>query len=146
VINFNIKKPLECAGGDVVLTGNVVVTFKHTDLGVVQPSSLKIEGFKGIAKAGNRKLVAKNLHFTRGVSSIEKVNGHKEGEFSFEFHVTGPGLPGGAPLNILFRYGCGHDFRPPAKRTPCPNPNRYEYEDGKVTKMMAAKPKVECIF
>src|ERR1700748_1387829 len=30
VINFNIKKPLECAGGDVILSGNVLVTFKHT--------------------------------------------------------------------------------------------------------------------
>ena len=142
VINFNIKKSLQCAGGDVILRGNVVVTFKHTSVGVVQPASLKLEGFTGTAKIGNRKLVAKNLKFTRPVS-IEKLNGHGEGGFSFQFHVTGPRIGAGSPLRILVRYPCGEAI---GLGKPCPSPNRYIFEDGKVTKVIPAKPKVDCIF
>jgi hypothetical protein len=147
VIPFHFEKNLQCAGGKVTLDGKVVVTFKHTSLGVVQPHSLKLEGFRGTAKSGNRKLVAKKLRFTRAVSIEENVTGHKEGQFSFEFKVTGPGLPvAREPLIILVRYGCGEDFRPRDLRTPCSRPNRYIFEEGKVTKMIPDKPRVECSF
>jgi len=130
VINFNIKKALQCAGGDVILIGNVVVTFQHTSLGIVQPISLELEKFTGIAKAGNRKLVAKKPRPCCGPQyTVTNVNGHKEGVFSFEFDVTGSGLPGGSPLNILVRY----------------KPNVYIFEEGEVKKLIPdAKPTVRC--
>ena len=129
VINFNIKKPLQCAGGEVTLRGNVLVTFKHTSLGVVQPTSLKLEGFTGTAKIGNRKLVAKNLRSTG--FTAEKKNGHGEGKFNFEFNVTGPGLPGGSPLRIRVLY----------------SPNVYIFEEGEVKRLIPdERPVVRCIF
>ena len=129
VINFNIKKPLECAGGDVILSGNVLVTFKHTSPGVVQPTSLKLEGFTGIAKSGNRKLVAKDLRGA-GSFSVQHENGNGEGKFGIQFKVTGPGLPGGSPLRILVTY----------------SPNVYIFEQGEVKKLIPdARPTVRCI-
>jgi hypothetical protein len=129
VINFNIKKPLQCAGGDVVLSGNVLVTFEHTSLGVVQPTSLKLEGFTGTAKSGNRKLVAMDLRGVGGLS-VHHENGKGEGKFGIEFKVTGPGLPGGSPLRILVRY----------------SPNVYIFEEGDVKKLIPdARPTVRCI-
>ena len=138
-IPINFQKPRQCAGGDVTLSGKVLVTFEHTSVGVVQPSFIKLEGFRGIAKSGNRKLVAKNLRFWGPVTTGNQ-NGQHEGKFSFEFDVFGPGLPGGRPLHIRVRYGCG-------KNTGCASPNRYIFEQGKVTNMFPDEtPKVECIF
>ena len=128
VINFNIKKPLQCAGGDVILRGNVLVTFKHTSPGTVQPTSLKFEGFTGTAKSGNRKLVAKDLRGA-GDFKVKHVDGHGKGKFSFEFKVTGPGLPGGSPLRIRVLYQI----------------NEYIFEEGEVKKLTPDdRPVVRC--
>jgi hypothetical protein len=70
----------------VILRGNVLVTFKHTSPGTVQPTSLKFEGFTGTAKSGNRKLVAKNLRGA-GDFKVKHVDGHGKGKFSFEFKL-----------------------------------------------------------
>ncbi len=41
VIRMNITKPLQCAGGNVILKGNLVVTFAHPKVGVVKVRSVK---------------------------------------------------------------------------------------------------------
>jgi hypothetical protein len=129
VISINIKKPLQCAGGDVILRGNLMVTFKHTSLGVVQPTSLKFEGFTATAVSGNRKLVTKDLRGGGGLS-VHHENGHGEGKFGIEFKVTGLGLPGGSPLRIRVIY----------------SPNVYIFEEGEVKKLIPdARPTVRCI-
>jgi hypothetical protein len=89
----------------------------HPSVGVVVPHSVKLEGFRGIAKSGNRKLEATKPRFVEPDFQLDEDT--KEGKFSVQFHVTGPGLPGGSPLRIRVKY----------------NPNVYKYADGKVTKL-----------
>ena len=127
-IRINIKKPLQCAGGDVILRGNLVVTFKLQSRGVVTPTSLKLEGFTGVAASGNRKLVEKDLRSTR--IDVDAINGQGSGKFNLEFNVTGPGLPGGSPLRFVVRYSS----------------NKYIFEEGKVKKLtLDDTPAVRCI-
>jgi hypothetical protein len=131
VINFNFKKPLQCAGGDVILRGNVLITFKHISPGKVVPTSLKLEGFTGTAKSGNRKLVAKNLKLGGGFggSKVAHNNGRGDGQFDFEFIVTGPPLPGGRPLRIRVFYQM----------------NKYIFHEGEVKKLTPDnRPVVRC--
>jgi hypothetical protein len=116
-IPFNIKKPLQCAGGDVILSGNLVITFIHPRVGVVTPHSVKLEGFRGLAKSGNRKLEATKPRVLEQDFRLDEAT--KEGRFGVQFHVTGPGLPGGSPFRIRVEY----------------KPNVYKYADGKVTKL-----------
>src|SRR5215475_10541119 len=95
VIPVNITKPLQCAGGNVTLHANLVVTFTNVpDLEVVTRPPLKLEGFRGTAVSGARKLAVnpKDLDF---LPFINVNTGTGEGKFGVEFKVTGPGLPGG---------------------------------------------------
>ena len=92
-------------------------SFIHPRVGVVTPHSVKLEGFRGLAKSGNRKLEATKPGFVPAEFRLDEDT--KEGKFSVQFHVTGPGLPGGSPLRIRVKY----------------NPNVYKYADGKVTKL-----------
>lgn len=116
VIPIDFTKPLQCAGGNVVVHADLVVTFKNVPLGVVIEPPLKLEGFRGTATAGARKLEAKDLKTLHFVN-VEKRNGQGHGKFGFEFKVTGPGLPGGSPLHFTVRY----------------SPNIYKFQDEKVT-------------
>jgi hypothetical protein len=112
----------------VILQGDLVVTFKNVpDLGVVA-HTLKLEGFRGTAVSGGRKLEAnpKDLKFLRFVN----VNSQGEGKFGIEFIVTGLGLPGGSPLRFRVTY----------------SPNLYKFKDGKVTHLIPDNtPIVRCI-
>lgn len=131
VINFNFKKPLQCAGGDVIISGNVVITFKHIATGVVWPDSIKFDGFKGTAKIGNRKLLAKGLRVGGGIDGIsaKHENGRGDGRFDFEFLVKGPGLPGGKPVKIRVFY----------------QKNTYIFHQGEVKKLTPDDtPSVRC--
>jgi hypothetical protein len=133
VIPIIIKKPLQCAGGDVILHGDLVVSFKAVSPprngARVIPLTLKLERFRGKAVNGKieRKLVA---------MKPERIGHFGESKvrpgffaFSFEFVVTGPGLPGGSPLRFAVRY----------------SPNLYKYENGKVTNWIPDKtPSVRC--
>ena len=125
-IQIKITKPLQCAGGNVILSGKVVVTFRHPEVGLVLPHSVKLTGFKGTAVAGNRALQAKNFKwkwFDRGDHQKEK-----ERSFNFEFLVTGPGIGAAPPLRFLVRYT-----------------NTYEWEKGNVTKFFPDNsPTVRC--
>jgi len=128
-IPINIKKPLQCAGGDVILQGNLVVTFKNVpDLEVV-PGSLKLEGFRGTAASGSRKLEVnpKDVDFLPFLNVDTRIG---EGKFGIEFKVTGPGLPGGSPLRFRVRL----------------SPIVYKFRDRKVTKIIPDDtPVVRCI-
>ena len=125
VMPINIKEFLRCAGGDVILRGNVVVTFKLTEVGVVWIHSIKFQGFTGTAVAGNRKLQAtdKGLKFLH-YQSID--TGKKEGRFGFEFSVTGPGLPASSPFRFVVQY----------------SPNVFKYREGKVTDVIWDKASI----
>src|SRR5262245_26945988 len=92
VMPIKITKSLGCASGNVILSGNVVVTFRQTEVGVVWIHSIKFQGFKGTAVNGNRKLRAteESLKFLHKVSFSKS---DKKGEFGFQFTVTVPGLP-----------------------------------------------------
>lgn len=130
VMGIDITKFLGCAAGNVRLGGNVVVTFTHPQVGVVLRHSIKFEGFRGTALAGNRKLEAteRDLKFLNYLS-YEKTSGGGEGRFGFEFYVTGPGLPASSPFRFLVRY----------------NDNRYKWREGKVTQVIWDQtPIVKC--
>jgi len=128
-IPINIKKPLQCAGGDVILQGNLVVAFKNVpDLEVV-PASLKLEGFRGTAVSGGRKLEVnpKDVDF---LPFLKVDTGIGEGKFGVELKVNGPGLPGGSPLRFRVRL----------------SPIVYKFRDKKVTKIIPDDaPVVRCI-
>ena len=116
VIPVNLQEAQQCAGGgDVIVRGNLVVTFEHSKVGIVKADSVKLEDFTGTAVTGNRQLEAKNPTLVKTRTSLDR--GKKQGKFTVEFKVTGPGLPGGAPLCILVRY----------------NANFYQYHEGEVT-------------
>ena len=130
VIPININKPLQCAGGGVTLHGNLVVTFTNVpEFEVVTRPPLKLEGFRGTAVSGNRKLDVnpKDLDFLR---FFNVDTGRGEGKFGVEFKVTGPGLPGGSPLRFRVTL----------------SPIVYKFRDGKVTKVIPDDtPVVRCI-
>ena len=128
-IPINIRGPFQCAGGNVILGGNVVVTFQHQGLGVVKPIHLEFQPFTGVASTGNRKLMAKDLRST-DFKVKENVNGQKVGVFNFQFDVTGPGLGAGSPLKMSVRYGS----------------NEYIFHEGEVKRLDPdATPRVRCI-
>ena len=129
VIPIDFTKALQCAGGNVVVHVDVVVTFKNVpDVGVVR-HELKLEGFRGTATNGSRKLEAdpKDLKFLPYVK-VDSKNGGPA--FGFEFIVTGPGFQQGVePLRFNVKY----------------NPNRYKFKDGKVTHLNADDtPLIRC--
>jgi hypothetical protein len=127
VIPIDFTKPLQCAGGNVIVHANLVVTFKNVpDVGVVR-HELKLEGFTGTATNGSRKLEAKDLEFLPYVK-VDSKNGGPA--FGFKFIVTGPGFQNGvAPLSFNVIY----------------NGNRYKFRDGKVTHLIADDtPLVRC--
>jgi hypothetical protein len=124
-IPLNIRGPFQCAGGNVILSGNLVVRFKHVAVGKVIPISVELEGFRGVAHI-NRKLVATEVKIIADTRRIfETVP--KTGAFSFEFNVTGPGLGAGPDLRILVRY-----------------PVRYTFHEGEVKQMDPDSPRVKC--
>jgi len=129
VIPIDFTKQLHCAGGNVIVHANLVVTFKNVpDVGVVR-HELKLEGFTGTATNGSRKLEAnpKDLKFLPYVK-VDSKNGGPA--FGFKFIVTGPGFQQGvAPLSFNVIY----------------NANRYKFKDGKVTHLIADDtPLVRC--
>jgi len=129
VIPIDFTKPLQCAGGNVIVHANLVVTFKNVpDVGVVR-HELKLEGFTGTATNGSRKLEAnpKDLKFLPYVK-VDSKNGGPA--FGFKFIVTGPGFQQGvAPLSFNVTH----------------NANRYKFKDGKVTHLNAdATPLIKC--
>jgi hypothetical protein len=127
IIPIDFTKPLQCAGGNVIVHANLVVTFKNVpDVGVVR-HELKLEGFRGTATNGSRKLEAKDLKFLPYVK-VDSKNGGPA--FGFKFIVTGPGFQQGvAPLSFNVIY----------------NGNRYKFRDGKVTHLIADDtPLVRC--
>jgi hypothetical protein len=130
VIPINIRKPLQCAGGDVILHGDLVVTFEHVPGEGVLHKSVKLEGFRGNAVAGGRTLVADKTKFIHTGRDVKLENGLGVGKFGgIEFEVAGPGLPGGAPLRFMVKLG----------------PILYEFRDGKVTKIVPDDtPIVKC--
>jgi hypothetical protein len=129
IIPIDFTKPLQCAGGNVIVHANLVVTFKNVpDVGVVR-HELKLEGFRGTATNGSRKLEAnpKDLEFLPYVK-VDSKNGGPA--FGFKFIVTGPGFQQGvAPLSFNVIY----------------NGNRYKFKDGKVTHLNADHtPLIKC--
>src|SRR5215831_8439125 len=97
----NLQKSLQCVGGNVKLSFKVLVTFKQRYAGVVLPHSIKFLGFTGTAVAGGRKLEAKKLTFRRDEERVDKDN--KSGRFTFDFEVTGLGLPVSSPFRLFVR-------------------------------------------
>ena len=129
VIPIDFTKPLQCAGGNVIVHANLVVTFKNVpNVGVVR-HELKLEEFRGTATNGSRKLEAnpKDLKFLPYVK-VDSKNGGPS--FGFTFIVTGPGFQQGvAPLSFNVIH----------------NANRYKFKDGKVTHLNADDtPVVRC--
>ena len=129
VIPIDFTKPLQCAGGNVIVHANLVVTFKNVpDVGVVR-HELKLEEFRGTATNGSRKLEAhpKDVKFLPYVK-VDSKNGGPS--FGFVFIVTGPGFQQGvAPLSFNVIY----------------NENRYKFKDGKVTHLNADDtPLIKC--
>ena len=129
VIPIDFTKPLQCAGGNVIVHANLVVTFKNVpDVGVVR-HELKLEEFRGTATNGSRKLEAnpKDLKFLPYVK-VDSKNGGPS--FGFTFIVTGPGFQQGvAPLSFNVIH----------------NANRYKFKDGKVTHLNADNtPLIKC--
>ena len=131
VIPFNIRKPLQCAGGDVILQGNLVVTFEGVPGGEVVHKSVELGGFRGTAVAGGRTLLADKTKFIHTGREVKLENGLGVGKFGgIEFEVTGPGLPAGSsPLRFMVKLG----------------PILYEFRNGKVTKIVPDNtPIVKC--
>ena len=132
VIPIIIEKNLQCAGGKVILKGDVIVTFKAVILPggvrVVAPNGrLKMERFRGTAENNGikRKLAVKNL---KPLNPQFHFEGNK-GFFNFRFEVTGPKIGAGSPLLFVVKY----------------RPNVYTFENGEVTEMFPdKKPNVQC--
>ena len=129
VIPIDFTRPLQCAGGNVIVHADLVVTFGNVpDLEVVA-QALKLQGFRGTATNQSRKLEANPQHL-KFLHYVNVDTKKREGNFGIEFMVTGPGFPGGSPLRFKVTY----------------NPNRYKFKDGKVTHLTAdASPVFKCI-
>lgn len=126
VMPIDIKKSLLCAGGDVILRGNVVVTFKQTEPGVVWFHSIKFQGFTGTAVAGDRELQATGLRF---LPHVGLDRNKKEGKFGFDFIVTGPGAPASSSFRFVVTY----------------SPNVFKWTEGNVTDVIWDKnPIIKC--
>ena len=129
VIPIDFTTPLQCAGGNVIVHANLVVTFKNVpDVGVVR-HELKLEEFRGTATNGSRKLEAhtKDVEFLRYVKFDSNIWGPS---FWFVFLFSGRGFQGGGlPLSFNVIY----------------NENRYKFKDGKVTHLNADDtPLIRC--
>jgi len=126
----DFEKSLQCAGGKVKLSFKVMVTFTQPRIGVVVRHSIKFLEFKGTAVAGRGKLEAteEDLKFEHLPS--ESINeDKKEGQFAFQFKVTGPGIGASSRFQFRVRY---HD-------------NFYKWREGKVTNVIWDKtPIVKC--
>ena len=115
----DFEKFLQCAGGKVKLSFKVMVTFTQPRTGLVVRHSIKFLEFKGTAVAGGRELKAteKDLKFLPEKGSESFNEAQKEGQFGFEFEVTGPGLPASSPFQFVVKY----------------QSNFYKWREGKVT-------------
>ena len=132
MIPIDFTQPLQCAGGNVSVHADLVLTFKHVP-GNGQGSgvfldSVKLEGFRGTAVAGNRPLEHKKTpKFTFG--GIEIGQGRvKIGGIKFE--VTGPGLPA-AEKPLLFKV----EYMPLS----------WEFNEGKVTSLTRGTLEIRCM-
>jgi hypothetical protein len=130
VIPINIKKSLQCAEGEVMLQGELVIRFEHVpNMGVV-PKIVKLEKFRGTAVAppkNGRRLEVNPKHLKFCLKEAPKDG---KGEFDIRFVVTVPALPAGSPSHFLFNS----------------RPIIYKFRDGKVTEFVldAIPPIVRC--
>jgi len=136
MIPIDFTQPLQCAGGNVSVHAELVFTFVHVP-GNGQGSgvfleSVKLEGFRGTAVAGNRQLEHKKTpKFTFGGISVGHKNGLGRGEVGgIKFEVTGPGLPG-AEKPLLFKV----EYVPLS----------WEFKDGKVTSLKRGTLEIRCM-
>ena len=123
---FNFRDPRQCAGGDVTMGGELVVTFQNNiRRSRVRPEFVAVKGFSGKAQSGNRTLRVESVD----LKDIE-VTLFGSGTFKIEMIVTGPALPGGRPLRVKVLF----------------SPNGYKFQNGLVTHFMPDRtPKVDCI-
>jgi len=120
VFQINIKKSLQCAEGEVMLQGDLVIKFEHVPGVGVVPKIVKLERFRGTAVAPppkGRKLEVNPKHLRFCVKEAPKQG---KGEFDIRFVVTVPALPAGSPSHFLFNS----------------RPIIYKFRDGKVTEFV----------
>ena len=95
---FNFRDPRQCAGGDVTMGGELVVTFQNNiRRSRVRPEFVAVKGFSGKAQSGNRTLRVESVD----LKDIE-VTLFGSGTVKIEMIVTGPALPGGDPCDLRF--------------------------------------------
>lgn len=125
---FNFRDPRQCAGGDVTMGGELVVTFQNDvrrTVVTVKPKFVAVKGFSGKAQSGNRTLRVESVDLKDTVATLFGT-----GTFKIEMIVTGPALPGGRPLRLKVLF----------------SPNGYKFENGLVTDFNPDRtPKVDCI-
>lgn len=133
MIPIDFTQPLQCAGGNVSVHAELVLAFVHVPGSAVSLDSVKLEGFRGTAVAGNRRLEHKKTPtFTFGGIKIgHDKNGQGRGDIGgIKFEVTGPGLPA-AEKPLLFKV----EYVPLS----------WEFKDGKVTSLKRGTLEVRCI-
>jgi hypothetical protein len=125
MIPIDFTQPLVCAGGNVSVHAEWVVTFVDGGRGI----NVKLEGFTGKAVAGNRPLEHKKGYLTFGGIGFDLVNGrgHVGG---LRLEVTGPGLPA-AEKPLLFKVEYV--------------PLDWEFKDGKVTSLKRGTLEIRCM-
>jgi hypothetical protein len=123
---FNFRDPRQCAGGNITMGGELVVTFQNdVRRGRVRPEWVKVTTFSGSVQSGDRKLRATSVDLKDVEASL-----FGSGTFKIEMIVTGPALPGGLPLRLRVLFA----------------PNNYKFENALVTDFNPDRtPKVDCI-
>jgi hypothetical protein len=101
-----LQRLLQCATGQVKLESAIDVTFNETpNSSWARPVDIKVRWFKGSAPGNTptnpRTLRAEGLKW--GDVTVPLDGNDRAGRFAIVFKVTGPGLPGGKPLEITFR-------------------------------------------
>ena len=132
-IPIDFTQPLQCAGGNVSVHAELVLTFVHVPGSGVSLDSVKLEGFRGTAVAGNRPLEHKKTpKFTFGGINIgHDKNGQGRGDVGgIKFEVAGPGLPA-AEKPLLFKVEYV--------------PLDWEFKDGKVTSVKQGTLEIRCM-
>lgn len=124
---FNFRDMRQCAGGDVTMGGELVITFQNvfrTTFAVMKPKFVAVTAFSGTVQSGNRTLRVESREIKDAAAAFDS------GTFKIEMIVTGPALPGGRPLRFRIVFA----------------PNNYRFNGPQVTEFMPDRtPSVQCI-
>lgn len=125
---FNFRDMRQCAGGNVTMGAELVITFQNvfrSTFAVMKPKFVAVTAFSGTVQSANRALRVESVDIMDASATP-----FGSGEFKIEMIVTGPALPGGRPLRFRVLFA----------------PNTYKFNGPHVTELNPDRtPSVQCI-